>query len=85
MVKKAAKELDQEQENALTVTRETASQVASMLQVKGAETAAPSISVVPKVNAVQFAEEPKDVRKARFSSLMGKIRSKGKGKKKSGN
>ena len=85
MVKKAAKELDQEQENAMTVTRETATQVASMLQVKAAENAAPSISVVPEVKAVQFADEPKDVRKARFSSLMGKIKLKGKGKKKSGN
>ena len=89
MVTKAAKQLDKEQESASSATRATATQVASMLQVKAADNnAAPSISVVPEVKSVQF-DPPNDERKARFSSLVGKLKanakSRGRGKKKSSN
>ena len=70
------------------VTRETATQVASMLQVNAGESVAPSISVVPEVKSVNFNDDPSAIREARFSSLIGKLQTnvKGKGKKKkSGN
>lgn len=88
MLTKAAKELVKDQANKSTVTRETATQVASMLQVKAAESAAPSISVVPEVKAVNFNDNPSANREAQFSSFIAKLKTNvnGKGKKKkSGN